>query len=70
MKKIMLITLILLLFISCSAVYAENNVSSEILADDNSDTISSNFDGNIDLEISESDTLEKSAEIYDMDEFL
>lgn len=54
MRKIMLITLILLLFISCSGVHAENNMSDVMTADDTY----SGFNGNDDS--SQLNLLEKS----------
>ncbi|MBE6489629.1 MAG: hypothetical protein E7Z83_02090 [Methanobrevibacter sp.] len=60
MKKIMLITLILLLFISCSAVNAENNASDEIIAHDTTND-------SLGLEASELNTIENSADANDLE---
>ena len=65
MKRIMLIMLILILFISCSSVYAENNISDDIMADNNLDDAYSKIG---ELESSELNNLEKSSEVNDVDE--
>ena len=58
MKRIMLITLILLLFVSCSAVHAENSMDDTMMADN---TL---IDENNDIDLSES-VLEKASDFGD-----
>ena len=58
MKRIMFITLILLLFIGCSAVYAENSLDDNITADNTF------IDENNDVDLSES-VLEKACDLDD-----